>query len=238
MLQANYLSMLEVEDRAQFLHQLIRFGKKLGFNTINAITIIDQSATHTEFHSIDNTPKEFLEAYFDNSLGRIDPVMQYCKHSSVPLIWDQDTYVSEGMGHLWEHQAFHGFSTGIAVALHLPHGRHFFVGVDRDQPLPVDSQTLTRLVAELQLFAVHANEAAARIFFPQIIDASERQRLTPRELEALRWTMDGMLAWQVADELKISERTAVFHLNNATRKLGCRTKFQAVLKAIRLGLLA
>jgi DNA-binding CsgD family transcriptional regulator len=238
MLQPSYLSVLEVENEEQLLYQLIRFGKKLGFDTINALTILDQSTTQTEFHSIDNTPERFLEAYFDISLGRVDPVMQHCKCSSVPLIWDQDTYVLKGMGHLWEHQALYGFSTGIAVALHLPHGRHFFVGVDRDRPLPADSQTLTRLVAELQLFAVHAHEAAARIFVPQIMDASEHGRLTPRELEALRWTMDGKLAWQVADELKISERTAVFHLNNATRKLGCRSKFQAVLKAIRLGLLA
>ena len=37
--------------------------------------------------------------------------------------------------------------------------------------------------------------------------------------------------------LGISERTVVFHVNNASHKLGCINKQQAVLKALRLGLI-
>ena len=65
----------------------------------------------------------------------------------------------------------------------------------------------------------------------------ERPALTPRELEALRWTMDGKTAWEVGGVLGISERTAVLHINNAMHKLGCVSKHQAVLKALRLGLI-
>jgi DNA-binding CsgD family transcriptional regulator len=61
--------------------------------------------------------------------------------------------------------------------------------------------------------------------------------LTPRELEALRWTMEGKTAWEVGAILGISERTAVLHVNNAMHKLGCTSKHQAVLKALRLGLI-
>ncbi len=35
----------------------------------------------------------------------------------------------------------------------------------------------------------------------------------------------------------LSERTAVLHVNNAMHKLGCVNKHQAVLKALRLGLI-
>ena len=95
---------------------------------------------------------------------------------------------------------------------------------------------MTRIVAELQLFAVHAQDAAFRIFAPPppLADAPV---LTPRELEALRWTMDGKTAWEVGAIMNISERTAVLHLQNAMHKLACINKHQAVLKAIRLGLL-
>ena len=65
----------------------------------------------------------------------------------------------------------------------------------------------------------------------------ERPALTPRELEVLRWTMDGKTAWEVGAVLGISERTVVFHVNNASHKLGCINKQQAVLKALRLGLI-
>ena len=58
------------------------------------------------------------------------------------------------------------------------------------------------------------------------------------ELEALRWTMEGKTAWEVGTILGISERTAVLHVNNAMHKLGCASKHQAVLKALRLGLIS
>ncbi len=76
------------------------------------------------------------------------------------------------------------------MALHLPEGRHFLLGVDRDQPLPADPAELQRLVADLQLFAVHAQDAALRLLVPEPLQP-ERPALTPRELEALRWTMEG-----------------------------------------------
>jgi DNA-binding CsgD family transcriptional regulator len=92
------------------------------------------------------------------------------------------------------------------------------------------------MVAALQLFAVHAQEAATRLVIPQLSDPS-LPSLTPRELETLRWTMEGKTAWEVANVLGISERTAVLHANNAMHKLGCVNKHQAVLKALRLGLI-
>ena len=49
--------------------------------------------------------------------------------------------------------------------------------------------------------------------------------------------MEGKTAWEVGAVLGISERTAVLHVNNAMHKLGCVNKHQAVLKALRMGLI-
>jgi DNA-binding CsgD family transcriptional regulator len=162
--------------------------------------------------------------------------MQHCRKQSVPIIWDQQTYTGQGLGELWEEQAQFGYNTGIAMALHLPEGRHFVLGVDRDKPLPSDATELQRVVADLQLFAVHAQEAALRLLLPEPM-RPEKPALTPRELEALHWTMEGKTAWEVGAILGISERTAVLHVNNAMHKLGCVSKHAAVLKALRLGLI-
>jgi DNA-binding CsgD family transcriptional regulator len=118
----------------------------------------------------------------------------------------------------------------------MPEGKHFMLGVDRDLPLPQDADELQRLVADLQLFAVHAQDSAMRLLVP-LPEQLDRPGLTPRELETLRWTMDGKTAWEVGALLGISERTVVFHVSNATHKLGCVNKQQAVLKALRLGLI-
>lgn len=236
MLQGGFSEVLKSRDRDEFQGELVAFTRRLGFETVSATLIIDHMLGEAEFITIDNTPVEFKELFDSPKKGRRDPVMQHCKRQSVPIIWDQATYVGEGLGEMWEEQARFGYRNGIALALHMPEGRHFFMGVDRDRPVPMDASELTRVVADLQLFAVHAQDAAQRILVPTRTDPG-LPSLTPRELEAMRWTMEGKTAWEVGNALGISERTAALHINNATHKLGCVNKHQAVLKALRLGLL-
>jgi DNA-binding CsgD family transcriptional regulator len=227
---------MKARDRDEFRDEVVRFTQRLGFETVSAITVVEHGMGRAEFINVNNTPADYVEPYSDLGSSRRDPVLQHCKRQSVPIIWDQDTYVEHGAADLWEQQASYGYRTGIAMALHLPEGKHFLLGVDRDQPLPQDPDELQRLVADLQLFAVHAQDAALRLLLPTQ-QQPERPSLTPRELEALRWTMEGKTAWEVGAVLGISERTAVLHVNNAMHKLGCFNKHQAVLKALRLGLI-
>lgn len=238
MLPVVFTSILEAGSRDEFLQRVVHFSRTLGFNTVSAMAVIDFALGRSEFVSIDNAPSGYAEAMHDVSSMRRDPVMQHCRNHSVPIIWNQDTYTRLGLGELWEEQARFGYHTGIAMALHLPEGRHFAFGVERDKPLPDDRVELQRMVADLQLFAVHAQDAAMRLLSPSLPSHERAPVLTPRELEALRWTMEGKTAWEVGTILGISERTAVLHVNNAMHKLGCASKHQAVLKALRLGLIA
>jgi DNA-binding CsgD family transcriptional regulator len=236
MLQPGFTSVLDARNREEFRNEVVSFTRRLGFETVSAMVVIDHLLGEPEFITIDNTPSAYKDAFQDRGNWRRDPVMQHCRRHSMPIIWDQTTYAHQGQGDKWEEQARFGYRHGIAMALHLPEGRHFQLGVDRDQPLPGDAGEVTRLVADLQLFAVHAQDAAQRILTPAPATPGAPS-LTPRELEALRWTMEGKTAWEVGNVLGISERTAALHVNNATHKLGCVNKHQAVLKALRLGLI-
>jgi DNA-binding CsgD family transcriptional regulator len=236
MLPGGYSAVLQSKSREEFREEVVRFTRRLGFATFTAMTVVDHAIGQSEFITVENLPTGYAEASHNPVSYRRDPVMQHCKRQSVPIIWDRETYESQGLVDLWEEQASFGYRTGIAMALHLPEGRHFLLGVDRDQPLPADAAELQRVVADLQLFAVHAQDAALRLMLP-VAQQPDRPALTPRELEALRWTMDGKTAWEVGAILGISERTAVLHVNNAMHKLGCVNKHQAVLKALRLGLI-
>lgn len=236
MLQGGFTSVLQTRNRDEFQSEVVAFTRRLGFETVSATVVIDHLLGEAEFITVDNTPQAYKQAFQRLENGHRDPVMQHCKRQSMPIIWDQATYVREGQGGKWEEQARFGYRAGIALALHMPEGRHFFLGVDRDKPVPSDAAELTRVVADLQLFAVHAQDAALRILVPAAPDAAAPS-LTPRELETLRWTMEGKTAWEVGNLLGITERTAALHVNNATHKLGCVNKHQAVLKALRLGLI-
>ena len=236
MLQGGFTSVLQARDREDLLKEVVAFTQRLGFETVTATAVVDHFRGQSEFIAVENTPAGFLDVYEDSAMWSRDPVLQHCKRASVPIIWNQDTYTSVGQGEKWEIQARFGYRTGIALALHLPEGKHFFIGVDRDQALPSNSAEVTRMVADLQLFAVHAQDVALRVLLPSRPEA-DFPPLTPRELESLRWTMEGKTAWEVGGILGITERTAVLHINNATHKLGCINKHQAVLRALRLGLI-
>ena len=228
--------MLNARSRDELLTEIVSFARRLEFETVSTTMVIDHFLGEPEFIIVDNTPAAFKDTFNDAGKARRNPVAQHCKQRSVPIIWNQDTYTAADQGDLWETQARFGYNTGIALALHMPEGRHFMVGVDRDRPLPKEPVELTRMVADLQLFAVHAQDAAQRVLLPAV-PQSELPSLTPRELETLRWTMEGKTAWEVGNILGITERTAVLHANNATHKLGSANKHQAVLKALRLGLI-
>jgi DNA-binding CsgD family transcriptional regulator len=236
MLQAGFTSVLKTRTRDELQEEVVGFTRRLGFETVSATVVIDHLLGEAEFITIDNTPRGYRDLFQNRANWRRDPVMQHCKRHSMPIIWDQETYAAQGLGDKWEEQARFGYRHGIAMALHMPEGRHFFLGVDRDQPVPPDAAEITRLVADLQLFAVHAQDAALRILTP-VMSSPGAPSLTPRELETLRWTMEGKTAWEVGNLLGISERTAALHVNNATHKLDCVNKHQAVLKALRLGLI-
>lgn len=231
-----YLDISQSGDLPTFKRRLIEFSEEFDFGLVSATLVVDKPGTDPVLVSIGNTPDQFLDASANPEAVKRDPVIKRMKRLSVPFTYDQELYVREGAGDLWEEQAQFGYSTGISVALHLQDHKHFLLGVDRERALPSDVDEVTNLLASLQLLAVHAQDAALRLLGVQAASI-DVPKLTSRELDVLRWTMEGKSAWAVGEILSVSENTVNFHLRNVFRKLGSASKHQAVLKAIALGLL-
>ena len=64
------------------------------------------------------------------------------------------------------------------------------------------------------------------------------EELTAREREVLALLSRGLSNKQIAGELAISEHTAKFHVNAILGKLGAASRTEAVVLAVRLGLVA
>ena len=62
--------------------------------------------------------------------------------------------------------------------------------------------------------------------------------VTPRQLECLRWVQAGKSAFDIGVILGISPRTVDTHVLEACARLGVRTRMQAVLAAIEIGILS
>jgi DNA-binding CsgD family transcriptional regulator len=236
MLPSSYSTLLQSHTRDEFKAEVIRAAQRLGFDTVSAMTVVDHAANSSEFIVVDNTPAGFKAIFDSPKSQQRDPVMSHCREQSAPIVWNQETYVLKDAGELWEEQQVFGYRNGIAMALHLPDRHHFFLGVDRHSDLPSDPHQMQRLISDVQLFTVYALDVAMRVLVPKPLQP-DKPGLTPREVEVLRWTMEGKTAWEVGKILNIAERTAVLHISNAMRKLECQSKHLAVLKALRLGLI-
>ncbi len=62
-------------------------------------------------------------------------------------------------------------------------------------------------------------------------------KLTPRQLEILRWSKAGKSADEVAHILGVSRTTISFHVSRILAKYGCDSKAHAVVKAIEAGVI-
>lgn len=83
----------------------------------------------------------------------------------------------------------------------------------------------------------------ARYFHSHILrlnghDTFDSLLMSARELDCLKWTAAGKTAWEASKILGISERTVIFHLNAARKKLNCATTTQAVAKAVATQLIS
>jgi DNA-binding NarL/FixJ family response regulator len=79
--------------------------------------------------------------------------------------------------------------------------------------------------------AANLNEAMKRRMAPG------RPQLSPRELEVLGLLAEGLGAAQIARRLFISESTTKTHISKVYEKLGAGNRAQALMSALRLGLI-
>jgi DNA-binding CsgD family transcriptional regulator len=233
-----YEQVSQAEDLASFRQGLIDFASDLDFGLVVGVLAIEHRGPDaaTEYVAVGNTPEAFLAISRDNSVARRDPVHQRLSRLTKPLIHDQAFYVEAGAGELWEMYAPFGYRTGIAVGVQMSGGRRLLLGVDREAPLPTDPIKLNRMIADLQLLAVHAQDAAGRLLLSRKVPQGKID-LPRRQAEILRLTMEGKSAWVVGSLLGISENTVNYHMKQLFRRLDVSTKHQAVLKALELGLL-
>lgn len=234
----SFLDVSQAEDLATFERKLVGMSADLGFPLVGCV-LAHLGATPREpqaVYAVGNAPEAYAASCSDIDLTLRDPVMTRLREQKFQAItYDQDFYVKAGASDLWEEQAAFGYRCGIAVSLDLPDNRRFSIGIDRDKPLPQGAE-LTMLMAHLQLLAVHAQAAAGRLF-PLTEPAPLRVPLTQRELEIMKYTMDGKSSAVIAQLLNINIGTVNFHVQKFCRKLGVATRLQAALKAQSLKLI-
>lgn len=178
-----------------------------------------------------------LSAYQSAPDLMADPVVRHCLTRCVPLIWHTASLPAQDSALPQPRLAACIEANGaISLPMHGPHGERggvsFFV---KSSPNPAPGKETGPDIGRLTLIRDLIAERLGDLLAPN--QGAATPALTPKELECLKWTAAGKSTWEISMILKCSQSAVNFHITNFRQKLDCPTRRDAVVKAIRYGII-
>ncbi len=211
-----------------------KFTSKFGY-TYGGVADVGRPSDNQGSRFLEVTwPREWHMRYREKKYIETDPAVLHLKQSREPFTWDEamnsglyGNPQQQVMDEVAQFGMVHGFvvpiiglTSGLAV---VTVAGTEVTGDRRDH-------------AEIHLAALYAH---ARI---RTLDSERRQTgnvisLSSRERECLEWVAIGKSDWEIGEILAISEKTVNAHIERAKRKLDVPSRVQAVVVAIRMGVI-
>ena len=181
--------------------------------------------------------REWVSRYSERNYVTVDPVPLEAQRSRVPFQWRGalalPVHDRPQARQVFDEAACFGMTDGFTVPIHSRAGLSLM-------SMAVDDAALFKphaagLRHAIHLLALQYHLACERALSEPATPPAPR--LTPREREVLLWTAKGKTGWEIAQILKLAERTVVYHVENAKAKLGAASRSHAVVVALSLGLI-
>ena len=231
-----YDAMERAKNADDLRREMEKFAKQMGFeNFVYALTITAPSLKPQQY-VLNGYPQEWVDRYLANGYFKIDPLVRQAYTSALPSIWDEEHFHDGKAREFWEEAKAFGLKSGLSFAVHEQPGVMGIFSLSRDRVVDLQGQDLAALVGRAQMFASLLQHAVTRLELPEL-QRDAATLLTARERECLKWSADGKTAWEIGQILGITERTAVFHVNNVIQKLGASNKTQAIVRAVVMKLI-
>jgi DNA-binding CsgD family transcriptional regulator len=234
MLNIEALSLCESPD--QIRSEAGRLSRLMGFEYW---VYCEEGTAYSAAWPLQNFPLEAWMVYAAYCTRKENPLVENFRKEVTPTAWLLDSVLatdrlrlrcSAEMERLFKELGLVG---GLLVPVHDLGGRVCTLTLATCQPIGLDA---LRAAAPLAVFfSKYLHESCRRLVDTKRHDVPP---LSPREVECLGWAAKGKTAWEIGRVLSISEHTAIFHLRNASKKLGTTRREQAVAKSISLGMLA
>jgi LuxR family quorum-sensing transcriptional regulator LasR len=230
---ASYTTVESWRDR------IFRLSYDLGYER-TVLAILPNSSVPREtglafFHG--NYPQQWRNKYDEEKMGHIDSTVSHCATKSTPLIWSHNTFSARRQKELYEEACSHGIRSGVTLPIHGPNREFgilcFVSDANPDRRFHEDA---VRNIPELSCLRDFIFETALQFIKPAH-PSEEMVSLTRRELECLKWSASGKSSWEIAYILNISVAAVNFHFTNIRHKFCTSSRRQAVVKAIRMGII-
>lgn len=190
----------------------------------------DKSIGDTTFAK--HLPDDWLQNYVRQGYQSDDPLIQLCRTSLTPVSWSMADWdgLLTGKQIDWRND---NIAAGVHNGLTIPdrrdgHLKLISLSGKKANIHPLDQKTLyyagLETLARMHELGLHDGD-------------SPFQQLSPRERECLNWLAAGKSDWGIGQILSISEKTVATHIDRVKHKLGVATRAQAIVIALRHGIL-
>jgi len=215
-------------------------ANEYGFRTVALYPVTPAALQALGFAALDlmtsaEVPEDWAKHYVANDYLSCDPVLLRAPHMGEPLVWDRlfgDPTLTARQRRVMSEGRDAGLTNGVSIPVHRSRGETFMVTLANRDDAPKSQRELDTLQALTSHF-VHSYRASVGTRTDEYLATG----ITDRERDCLTWTARGKSAWEIAKILDVSEHTVNFHLKSGMRKLGAVNRMQAVVTAMRLGLI-
>jgi len=181
-------------------------------------------------------PQDVLKIYAERKLESRDPLVFAARRRMTPFTWDDvssDEYLPPDSREVYAIARDEmGWHDGFCVPIHGPAGYQGLVSLLARQKLALAPRD--RGVLEIMSRAIHDR---CRSTMGLGVPPNRPPKLTPREIECMKWVAVGKSNWEIGQVLGIAEATAHFHIENAKKKLEKSTRTEAVALLVLHGLI-
>jgi DNA-binding CsgD family transcriptional regulator len=173
-------------------------------------------------------PPQWIEAYRHRDDPNADPIVKHSRETVEPFFWsdvidDEGARKARGM-HVPE---------GLVIPVPGPYGcvgTMWMGGRTRE--------SLQKYKVVIQAIGLSCYYHLQRHCDEEPDPPATTSRLSKRERAVLDLVADGLSAQEIAEQVNLSARTVEWHMHQAMKKLGAKNRVQAVVLAIRDGLIS
>jgi LuxR family quorum-sensing transcriptional regulator LasR len=215
---------------------LFALAKERGFSHTLIGIVPNRSVPFDMAFISSDYPNQWRATYDELQLHAVDPIVSHCLESALPMLWEADTFKGREQNEFYEQACDYGLRSGISYPICGPAGQFGVLSFASGDPEHDANNHNFDALAALALIRDYAFESSAK-FIGKAPSGPANVKLTPREFECLKWVMNGKSSWEISRILRCSEATINFHISNFKKKFNVHTRQQAVVKAIKAGLI-
>lgn len=219
------------------------FRENFQFDHFAFVLIKPTSLTHPDVFIIEDYPLEWVNEYHENNFLKNDPLMGYATEFTQPISWQEvmnlDQFNVKSSRVVIEEAKKYGLNDGLCFSYRSHAGDLAIFSLAIDSPKEKNQSVLKNALMPGKYITAYIYEAALKLRYnkERKENPTENTNFTRREKQCMLWACEGKTAWEISNILDISERTAIFHLNNCTTKLNAANRQHAVAKAVLLGII-